>query len=78
MKKLTTFRLDSLTMTHMDEIAAATGRATSREVEDALELAFEFYCAIRDQDDLKIKYSLERYTDAMKARIQQNKEAAPE
>lgn len=77
MKKLTTFRLEPLTMSRMDEIAAATGRATSREVEDALELAYEFYCAVRDQDDAKIKYSLERYTSSMRARIERNKEAAP-
>lgn len=69
-KKPMSFRLDPVTVPRMEEIAQATGRSTTREIEDALELAYELFRASKSGDENLSKYAVQRYTDALKRRME--------
>lgn len=73
MKKPVSFRFDPVVMPHMEEIARNTNRSVAREVEDALELAYEIFLAVKDGDKNRSKYAVQRYTDALKIRVEEAK-----
>lgn len=73
MKKPVSFRFDPVIMPHMEAMANATNRSVAREVEDALELAYEIFLAVKDNDKSRSKYAVQRYADALKIRVEEAK-----